>query len=438
MSAIAWTPHSDKQETAVWSQAAITAILTGVQWGKTESGAVRMKVAIHTFTDPSDNFLVVAPTYKILQQSTLPAFLKVMAGCGEYSKVDAVFTTLWGTRVYFRTGTDPDSIVGITNIRHIWADEAGILSLYFWENLQARAAFREAAITLTSSPYTLNWLFKEIVLPKMKDPNARPDVALIQAASWESPFMRPAVIDRARVTMDARRFAMMFGGEWGDVIGRVYDCFDEVENQCQPFTLPTGTRFVGGIDWGHTHAFVFKVRAITPDGAHFGVHEFYKTGLTISDIVGVVKRVCAVYGVGLVYCAPERPENILELCRNGIKAVPADNSVRLGIDRHYELLKTRRLKFFIGANPYTLDELSTYHYAAPEELRPDQNAKDRDPVKQNDDCVDCDRYISIMTFLSDQKSQPYVPAERQAKVDHAVETERLKRRPRGGGSEEWS
>lgn len=397
-----------------------------------------MKMAMHTHTDKSDAFLITAPTYKILQQSTLPAFLKIMTGFGEYSKQDAVFRVHGGGTGYFRTATDPDSIVGITNVRHAWGDEAGLYSLYFWENLQARAAFREAPIDLTTSPYTLNWLFKEIIRPKQKDPNARPDTLLIQAASWENPYMPASVIDRARITMDPRRFNAMFGGHWERMAGLVYDCFDETENQCEPLSLPSGTRYYAGIDFGFADPFVLKVRAVCPDGRHYGVDEFYKTGLTISDMVLVAKRLHAIYNFTMCYCDPSQPGSIEEFNRNGVPAVGAVNDIRLGIDRHYEMLKTRQLKYFKGKNPYTMDELDTYHYPSPEDLAPDQNAKEIKPVGQNDHTMDAERYLSISLALAVGTKKPYVPSEKKASKDVHAETLRLmKTRRFGGQTEEW-
>ena len=144
----------------------ITLCGTGIQWGKTMTGAVRLKVAMHKFTDPTDAFILMAPNYKIMQQSCLPAFLRIMDGLGTYNKVEAAFHMNGGGICYMRTATDPDAIVGITNVRHIWADEAGLYSLYAWENMQARASFKEAQITLTTSPYSLNWVYKELIKKK--------------------------------------------------------------------------------------------------------------------------------------------------------------------------------------------------------------------------------------------------------------------------------
>lgn len=409
----------------------------GIQAGKTKTGSIWMKIQNHRFIEPEDNFLIVAPSYKILQQSTLPPYLECMRGMGSFSKADMSLKIHGGGTVYMRTGTDPNAIVGITNIRAIWGDEAGLFSLYFSENIAARAAFRSAQTLYTTSPYTLNWLYKDIIRPKHRDPKARPDVTLIQAASWDNPYFPKETIARHRLTMDPRRFKTMFGGEWERPAGLVYDCFDEVENQCEPMALPAGTRLFGGIDWGFSHPFVFKIRAVTPGGMHYGIHEFYRTGMTVAEVVPVVRQRCQSYGVELVYCDPAQPAHIEELNRNGIKAVAANNEVRLGIDRHYELLKTRRLKYFRGLNPHTLDELESYHYADEPEIDQDKDAKERGPVKQNDDCCDADRYLSVMLHATAEKRIPVVPEE-QKQEDQFARIARLKAKRQAPKWENWS
>jgi hypothetical protein len=403
-----------------------------------------MKIANHTFTRPTDNFIITAPTYKILQQATLPNYLNVMRGYGDYSKADAVFRIHGGGSVYCRTATDPDSVIGITNVRHIWGDEAGLYPLYFWENLQARAALMEAPITLTTSPYTLNWLFKEIIRAKMKDPASRPDVELIQAASWENPLMKMAVIEQARKTMDPRRFNALFGGQWERMSGLVYDCFDEIENVCQPFALPTGTEYVAGVDWGYTAPFAITVRGITPDGYHYQVAELYRTGMTPSQKVEAAKRLKLTFNIKMFYCDPEEPASIAEFNANGIPAVPANNDVKRGVELHYELIRARRFKVFAETSPYTMDEIETYHWPEPKDLKSDQDEKDPNPVAQNNHALDSARYITAMTVSSvespgvKRRHRPTTPDETPKRLDVHAETERLKRGPKRGGAEDWS
>lgn len=393
--------HSLKQESAVFSNKSVMLLGAGTQWGKTTVGAIRMKIKCHQFTDKNDAFIITSPTYKTMMQSTLPPFLKLMKGYGNHNKKDDVFEIYNGGKIYLRTETDPDSIVGITNVKHIWGDEAGKYRLYFWENIQARADFCGCGVDLTTSPYALNWVYKELIKPFRQ--GKRPDVEYISAASWENPYHSlydPSKRELKRSTMDTRRFDMLYGGEFGKMVGLVYDCFDEDENQCEPFPLPQGSKVYAGIDWGFTDRFALKIRAITPDGLHLGVSEFSKSGLIIKDIIEVCRQMKKIWDIKVFYCDPSRPDSIEALNREGLTAVPAKNEIRMGIDRHYELLKTRRIKYFRGKNPHTIDEIETYHYPEVEDLGPDDDSKEQEPVDQNNHCLDAERYISIMTIDS--------------------------------------
>lgn len=356
---------------------------------------------------PNTSFLITAPTYKILEQSTLPAFFRIMDGFGKYNRQRACFDIYGGGSVYCRTATEPDSIVGMTNVQGIWGDEAGKYPLYFWENIQGRSSFKDCPIMLTTSPYSMNWIYKELFRPAKS--GKRDDILLIQASSIENPMFPKEVFNRNKNTMDPRRFNMMYRGDFERMQGLVYDCFDEVENQCDAAKLPTGTMYYGGVDWGFTDPFVLKVRAITPEGNHYSVSETYRTGLTITDIIDIAKKKKQVWGIKTFWCGPDQPGYIEEFNRHGLSAVAANNDIRRGIDLHYELIKSRRLKYFKGLNPQTIDELETYHYPEPEDLGPDQDSKEQNPVGQNDHAMDADRYCTMMTYRAGKRLIPKIP-----------------------------
>lgn len=361
-----------------------------------------------------------------------------MEGWGEYNISKATFKVFNGGTVYLRTGKDPDSIVGLTNVRAIWGDEAGKYTLYFWENMQARASFRDCPIMLTTSPYTVNWVYKELIKPTLQ--GKREDVELIQAASMDNPHFPKEEYLRRQRTMDARRFQMVYGGEWGRMQGLVYDCWDDDINYIDEFNLPVGTKYYAGVDWGYTDPFVIKVRGITPDGRHYGVSEFYKTGLTILDMVQIAKQKKQIFGIQVFYCDPAQPGNIEEFNRHGLTAIAADNDIRKGIDLHYELIKSRRYKEFRGKCPYAADERENYHYPEPDDLRPDQDSKDMVPVKQADHTLDADRYITISTYHRSETLVPRVTDNPEPK--QLSNEDRLKKLMKSGEknrhTENWS
>lgn len=437
---VTFIPHSDKQEQLIFSDADLTIAGTGTQWGKSQAAALWIKRQIHQFPDKTSNFLLLAPTYKVLNQSLLPYFLHAMEGMGDYLKADAEFKLRHGGSVYLRTGKDPDSIVGIPNVKAYWLDEAGKATLYFWENIQARAASKGARGLLTTSPYSRNWLFKDLIDPINK--GKLKDVPYIKAASWENPYHTlhdPVKRAAQRAQMDERRFDMVFGGEWGKMSGLVYDCWDDEENYVEPFELPVGTRYYGGVDWGYyPDPFVLKVRAITPDGGHYGISEFVKTRLTITDIVAIAKQKKQVYGIQTFWCDPSQPGYIEEFNRAGLSAVGADNDIRRGVDLHYEIIKTRRFKEFRGACPFTADERETYHYPEEKDLGPDDKSKELLPVDQNNHTMDADRYITISTYRVDRRTSPKAPGEIKSAETQEQRLARLRRSSRQNHAESWS
>lgn len=355
------------------------------------------------------NYIVTSPNFRILSQSTLPPFLRVMGDMGTLRRVDMNFPTPFGT-VWFRTATDPDSVVGMTDVYGILSDEAGLYGLYFWENIQGRAARLEAPIMVVTSPYSQNWLYKDYIRHLERDPKAIPDeqAFLVQARSNENPFFSDAEYERKRRTMDPRRFNMMFGGEFGKMEGLVYDCFDETENICPAFGLPIGTQIYAGVDWGVRHAFVIHVRAITPDGNHYQVAETYRTGLNPLDMVAAGRSIKFAWGVKTFYADPSQPGMIDLFCSHGLPCVGAENDIKLGIGHHYELVKTRKFKIFEGKCPYSLDQYASYHYPSPKDLKPDQDGSNKAnvPVKQNDDAMDATRYCTIMTYKCGEPKRP--------------------------------
>jgi PBSX family phage terminase large subunit len=300
-----------------------------------------------------------------------------------------------GGRCYFRTATDPDSIVGITNVRAIYCDECGKYPLYFWENIQARSSFKEAPVMLTTSPYALNWVYKDLIRPTLR--GERTDVKLIQASSNENPYFSNEEYENKKRTMDKRRFDLMYGGKWDQAAGLVYDCFKHEENVVDSYDLPLGTRYYAGVDWGYTDPFVIVIHAITPQGGRIQVSEFYKTGMTMMDQLEVAISKQKIYNIERWYCDPSRPDSIEAFQRAGLVAVGANNDIRSGIDRVYELIKTRQLKFFRRSNTYTIDEVEMYHYPEEPDLKHDQSGKELMPVGQNDHCLDALRYVTIET-----------------------------------------
>lgn len=365
---------------------------------------------MHIHNDPRDAFIVAAPTYPIMQQATLPTFLEFCGSLGHYHKGDKVFETYWGAYVYFRTSTVGDSVVGIRRTRHVWLDEAGLMPLYFWENIQGRAAPLEASIDITTSPYSLNWVYKELIKPSLK--GARDDVLLVQATSKENPYFPDEEYERRKQTMDPRRFKMMFGGDWGRREGIVYDCFDEDENIIEPSELPAKQlRVFAGVDWGYTHQFSVFIFAVDPDTMdHYVISNVSKSRLTLSEIKNLVSSLTKIHKVELWACGPDQPGYIKELNRiPGVTATAAINDILPGITYCYELIKSRKLKLLRGRARYVEDEIEVYHFPEPKDESHDKDEKEPLPVKRDDHAMDAMRYGLVTAQPLIRTREPFTP-----------------------------
>lgn len=418
-----FTPHSEKQDKAIFSDSKITLCCTGVQFGKTTIGARWLQRLTMLYTDPQDNFIVTAPTYKILNQSTLPELLRTFGPFGEFRKGDMEFRIHGGGIIYIRTETEPDSIVGIRRVRAVWGDEAGKYRLYFWQNMLGRAAPLNAPIILTTTPYSLNWIYKEIIKPFRL--GKLDDVTLIEAKSKENPYFSTEEYERQKRVMDPRKFKALFDGQFEKMQGLVYDCVDD-DIEINDFHPPTDTVYYGGIDWGYNDPFVLVIRAVTKEGFHCQVSEFFKTGLIPSEVLQVLKDKMGIFPMKRIFCDPSQPGMIEMLQRASIPATKANNDITVGIGDHYELIKSGRFKILKGTSPHSLDEYEQYHYPEPADLSPDQDQKKDKPVDQHNHCMDAVRYCSIHTKNIHKRKAPNVPEPSQ-KRDHEMPHEYVKR-----------
>lgn len=397
----------------------------GVQCGKTTLGAaVVNKVAGRTKAKTEETGIIAAPTYKILQQATLPKFLSMNQGFGTYNKQENVFTYNWGFKVYMRTATKPESMEGISNCRVVWLDEGGLVPRYFFENCMGRVARLQGTILVTSTPYAMNWL-AELANDTMS--KKRDDTLLVQVRSVDSPYFPQEEYERQRVLLDPRRFAMKYMGQFGKMQGLV---FPDVP-LCQSKALPQRTKYYAGIDWGFTDPFVLVVRAVTPDGVHYRVDEYYKVGAIASEIFSAVKSRHALYKFEQIWADPSRPEYITELSNTGIPVYPGNNDIRLGIDRQTELMRTQNWFMFSDMNPNGRDEYETYHYPEPKDRTFDQDQKEQKPVDAWNHGCDADRYCT-MGILEDvgtgYKIPPVLPSDRET-PDRETRIMQLKKRP---------
>lgn len=254
---------------AAWNSVArFIAIIAGHQSGKTSFGPHWLMREIAT--KGQGDYIVVTPSFPLLEAKALPEFLEVFerkGKLGSYSTSGAVrrFTfTEAGQRFMFGDGRyDPDkqtvvffghadapqSLEAFT-AKGGWFDEAGQKRFRqdSWEALQRRLSIHRGRAILTTTPYDLGWLKTEIY-DRWK--SGDPDYDVINFPSTANPKFSPEEAARMKRTLPPWKYDMFVLGLFSKPAGLIYDCFTDERNTTKmEFPPPPNWKRVIGIDFG--------------------------------------------------------------------------------------------------------------------------------------------------------------------------------------------
>jgi phage terminase large subunit len=153
--------------------------------------------------------------------------------------------------------------------------------------------------------------------------------------------------------------------------------------------LPSNGDVFYGLDFGYTNPSAL-VKVVHYEGANYAKEVLYKRGLTISDLVPLIKEL--VDSNATIYCDSAEPKSIEELYRAELNVHPAEKDVWTGI------VKVKSYPLFITHDSKNLaNELMSYKW------KKDKNDNIlEEPVKENDHLLDAMRY-GIFTHLSKEK-----------------------------------
>jgi PBSX family phage terminase large subunit len=369
----------------------ITAI-AGIRGGKTTIGGIWLLSEIDKLREQNElgDFLIAAPTYKILEQSTLPKFKEFFPkDWGTWMENKGYFKLNWfrpgsdePCRIYVRSMDEPDSIEGM-DIRAGWLDEVGKMKSAAWINAQGRGSVHKARMILTTTPYNTGWFFRD-VYQKAKDDK---DYEVVIWKSTDNPAFPKDEYERAKRTLPKAIFERRYEGKFTRLEGLVYPEFDEEFHCVEPFEIPKDWLRFGGMDFGHSVPAAVLCIARDPASNTFYVYkEFYRSEALLKTLSEWLHNESLKY----VLADTQAAQNISELrLQYGNKEIlEANKAVEVGIQRIRSLFGDGRLKIFRDKCPNLVEELLSYHYKAPNEDTQDNDS----PVKKHDHAVDALRY----------------------------------------------
>ncbi len=258
------------QRRAMASKKRFVCVMAGAQSGKTETGPAWLLTEMKR-QGPGD-YIVISPSYKLMKRKALPAFMRLFRrfmNLGKWNGSDHIFAftdagekrlfkrvSTDGTKVFFCHAQDPEGVESAT-AKAAWADEAGAkkFRLGAYEGLLRRLAIHQGRLLITTTPYDLSWLYKQLYQPWEQSKGKHPDIDVINFRSIDNPAFPRAEWERAKASLPPWKFMLFHEGIPTHPAGMIYDCFDsryviDGGHVCKPFRVPELWPRYSGHDFG--------------------------------------------------------------------------------------------------------------------------------------------------------------------------------------------
>lgn len=377
-------------QTAIFqSKARYLALIAGVSGGKTFLGPIWLLEEIRKH--PQGEFMIVAPTYKLLWRKSLPALIEYFDKIGfEYNlkeqKAEIDLST--GGTIFLGSADNPNSLES-AQCHAIWVDEAGQLKQWAWVVLQARIGFHLGRMLFTTTPYSQNWLYKDVLKPYE---DGDKDYFVVQFESRENPDFKQEEWDRAKRTLDSDTFDMRYRGLFKKRKGLVYKEFTE-DMVGKPFPIPLEWNIVDGIDFGYNHPFVFSQYAKNSAVAAWNFAEYCMPCKTIEEHALQIKLMVgdrpqiAYYDPSNPQAAEDLKEALYRLGCFVLTLKPGDRDVMAGIRYIKSLMIQGKYRVFNDCKQ-NIEEKGLYSW-----MTNPAGGDYMDRVrKEDDDVQDAERY----------------------------------------------
>ncbi len=368
-------------------------VLAGTQGGKTSFGPHWLLREIQR-CGPGD-YLVVTPTFPLLDLKCLPAFLwlfKTILDLGRFTASPSrkfIFSEegarrLFGerydpyqeTRVIFGYATDPESLESAT-AKAVWADEAGQkrFKLGSYEALRRRLSLSRGRMLVTTSLYALSWVKTLYDRAKAGDKQ----IEVVQFDSTLNPQFSTAEFEEARTTLPRWKFNMQYRGQFERPAGLIYDCVNEA-TFVPRFALPVTWQWFQGLDFG-TQNMASVFAAEEPETKRMFVYRTYHAGGV--STAGHVRAMRHGEGnhTGLpllaVGGAPSEDDWRAEFRKAGLPVRrPQISDVEVGIDRVYSAFQSGKLFVFDDLGELR-EEIQTYSRKLNDHEEPTEEIEDK-------------------------------------------------------------
>jgi len=378
-------------------------VLSGSQAGKTSFGVWWIWREIQE--KGSGDYLVVTPTFPLLDKKLLPEFIKVfhttlkMGKWWSANKVYEVFDPETGkgaqrfhdpmyARIMFCSAKNADSLESAT-AKAAWLDECGQddFTIAAWEAVQRRLTLNQGRVFGSTTIYNWAWL-KQQVYDKWKSGEST-DIDIIQFRSIANPMFPREEYFRAMKTMPLWKFRMFYDGEYDRPAGMIYDSFDFDKCKVPTFAIPNDWPIFVGVDFGGVHMAALFTTQDPETKRFYHYKEYLKGGLSIADHANNFKDIVGLRPMRWIGGAAPEDQWRREFQEAGIPLMePPIKEVEVGIQRVYNFHKRNQIFVFETLTRY-LDQKGSYSRKLDDNNQPTEEIKDKNEYH----LLDCERVL---------------------------------------------
>lgn len=185
--------------------------------GGAGSGKTRAAV-LEILRMPESTGMVVAPTFRMLHDSTLATFLELTRNGGvlaDFNKTDMVARLVNGTRILFRSADEPDRLRGV-NLGWFVLDEGALCTQETWLILLARLREAPGRAWVCTTPRGFDWLYETFVKTESTD------YAVIRSSTRANIFLPANFVERLQSQYTHQWQQQEIEGEFCELEGTLF------------------------------------------------------------------------------------------------------------------------------------------------------------------------------------------------------------------------
>lgn len=362
-------------------------VTAGTQSGKTILGPWWLYREMDRLSTPQgdNDYLAVTASYPLFKQKFLPALINTfctLTGRGRYHPSARVIELSDPEGTFWATGIDDPMYARIilasasagvrsedagvrqlesATVKAVLADEIGLsdFTLTAWEALDRRRHLHHARLLGMTTLYNFGWLRTKLYIPWTQ---GRPGLEFIRFDSTTNPAFPKDQFEKARATLPAWKFDMMYRGIFSRPAGQIFESFDEAYHVIPAFPVPREWPVVIGIDPGAGVNTALVWLATDPNTHITYIYgEDLWGGKTTAEMAEYVKLRRGMHkSVRVTGGAASEKQFRLDWGREGVAvSAPTVTEVEAGLDRIIALFKTGRIQI-MDSCPKTIAQIIEY------------------------------------------------------------------------------